>query len=237
MSPLYDARNRPALRLCPDRWISVLLGDIPDDAERHRLRDPVEALQWTVAEGLFAQGIDVVLEWGLWSRAERDDLRQRAARLGHRSETIYLLPDRAELWTRLKARNRNLPADTFSVSREEFSACWTSFQPPTPDEPCRVAESSDRSTPSRRRSDPAYRRNRTPILFLTCGVQGSGKTTLARRLETDYRALRLTADDWLHHLNPSLSDAQRNSHRERLELVQWITAAEALSLGANVVLD
>ncbi|WP_302061230.1 AAA family ATPase [Streptomyces sp. A3M-1-3] len=30
-------------------------------------------------------------------------------------------------------------------------------------------------------------------LFITCGLPGSGKTTLARRLEQEQSALRLTA--------------------------------------------
>jgi predicted kinase len=51
-------------------------------------------------------------------------------------------------------------------------------------------------------------------LFLTCGLPGSGKTTLARSLEQEYSALRLTADEWLHELHPGVSGA-RQLHRRR----------------------
>ncbi len=87
-------------------------------------------------------------------------------------------------------------------------------------------------------------------LFITCGVPGSGKTTLAKRLEAERRAVRLTADEWLHELHPNESDDALNAHRplpERLqwvkahrplvERIQWALALRTLALGVNVVLD
>lgn len=74
-------------------------------------------------------------------------------------------------------------------------------------------------------------------LFLTCGIQGSGKTTLARELETRFGALRLTADEWLRHLHPSWSETELDLLRERVESLQWATALRSLTLGCDVVLD
>jgi predicted kinase len=74
-------------------------------------------------------------------------------------------------------------------------------------------------------------------LFLTCGVQGSGKTTLARHLEKQHRALRLTADEWLHELHPGSSQAELDARRAGVERLQWRTASRCLELGCNVVLD
>lgn len=39
-----------------------------------------------------------------------------------------------------------------------------------------------------------------PTLFLTVGLPGTGKTTLARRIEVEQRALRLTKDEWVKAL-------------------------------------
>jgi predicted kinase len=87
-------------------------------------------------------------------------------------------------------------------------------------------------------------------LFITCGVPGSGKTTLAKRLEVEERAVRLTGDEWLHDLYPSeASDAfgaQRplaerlqwsRAYRPSVERLQWALALRILALGVNVVLD
>lgn len=50
-----------------------------------------------------------------------------------------------------------------------------------------------------------------PILFLTVGLPGTGKTTVARRLEAENAALRLTKDEWIKalygHDNPVDSTA------------------------------
>ncbi len=74
-------------------------------------------------------------------------------------------------------------------------------------------------------------------LFLTCGLQGSGKTTLAKRLEIQHSALRLTADEWLHELHPEVSGVELDELRNPVERVQWSVATRALALGCNVILD
>lgn len=74
-------------------------------------------------------------------------------------------------------------------------------------------------------------------LFLTCGLQGAGKTTLARRLEADRPALRLTSDEWLHQLYPRLSPEELEPFRGTVESVQWEVAERALVLGCDVVVD
>lgn len=74
-------------------------------------------------------------------------------------------------------------------------------------------------------------------LFITCGLQAAGKTTLARRLEREQSALRLTADEWLIELYPELARPELELMRDPVERVQWSTAVRALELGCNVVLD
>lgn len=74
-------------------------------------------------------------------------------------------------------------------------------------------------------------------LFITCGVQGSGKTSLAKRLEAEQRAIRLTADEWLHDLCPEQPANQLDTHRPVVERLQWAIALRALENGCNVVLD
>lgn len=71
-------------------------------------------------------------------------------------------------------------------------------------------------------------------LFLTVGLPGTGKTTAARRLETEHGALRLTKDEWMKALYGSESPEQASDVIEgRLVGI----ALRALELGTSVVLD
>src|SRR3954452_602431 len=73
-----------------------------------------------------------------------------------------------------------------------------------------------------------------PTLFLTVGLPGTGKTTAARRLEVEQRALRLTKDEWVKALyrqdNPP--SAQDVIEGRLIEI-----GLRALEVGTTVVID
>jgi predicted kinase len=75
---------------------------------------------------------------------------------------------------------------------------------------------------------------RRPTLFLTVGLPGTGKTTAARRIEVEQRALRLTKDEWVKalygHQNP-------RSAQDVIEGRLIGIGLRALELGTNVVID
>ena len=75
-------------------------------------------------------------------------------------------------------------------------------------------------------------------LHLIVGLPFSGKTTLARKLERECSALRLTPDEW--HVLLFGQDAKEPDHDARHSLIEsllWKVAGRALELGANVILD
>jgi predicted kinase len=126
--------NLPALRLTPDEWIARLLGTEVTDAV-DAARDPVEALLWQVAARVLELGLDVILDFGCWSRAEREHFRTAAARLGARSEIYYLEVPLSELLRRVQVRNAQLPPDNFRID-PSLVKLWaeTMFEPPSEDE-------------------------------------------------------------------------------------------------------
>ena len=130
---------RPALRLSPDEWIAPILADPTDMVELDRLRTPVESVQWAVAKRVLALGVDVILEWGFWSQAERASYRAEAEALGAHVELHYLAVARDELWARLAKRNANLPPGTFVVTEEQLDLWLSWFEPPTAAELRRIA--------------------------------------------------------------------------------------------------
>jgi predicted kinase len=70
------------------------------------------------------------------------------------------------------------------------------------------------------------------------GLPCSGKTTLAKKLEHEQSALRLTPDEWQVGLFGQ--DAKESEHDARhsfIEAMLWNIASRALELGTNVILD
>ncbi|SDH51216.1 hypothetical protein SAMN05216553_12556 [Lentzea fradiae] len=108
-------REVPAVRLCPDEWISDLGVDLFDEAFRDRLERRFRRL----ARDLLLLGQDVVLEFGFWSRAERDELRDMARALGVPVQLRFLDVPFDELVRRLDVRNRT---DALVVITEEQMA-------------------------------------------------------------------------------------------------------------------
>ena len=77
-----------------------------------------------------------------------------------------------------------------------------------------------------------------PILFLTVGLPGSGKTTKATELAEKYNAIRFTPDEWILDIyGQGLTIEQRDSLRTPVEDALWVLATSAIKIGRNVVVD
>jgi predicted kinase len=123
-------RQRGALVLSADEWMSRIVRD-GWDAER---RVEVQEVQFEIALKVLRLGGDVVLDFGLFHRHERDQYRLRAIASGAETKTMYLDVPKDELLRRLTARNANLPPHTFHVDEAHLDNCIGWLDPPTPDE-------------------------------------------------------------------------------------------------------
>jgi predicted kinase len=71
-------------------------------------------------------------------------------------------------------------------------------------------------------------------LIIVCGLPGSGKTTVAKQLETKLGAVRFCPDEWMDALSIDLWDENR---RARIESLQWKLARDLLRLGMIVIIE
>ncbi|MEO3800199.1 AAA family ATPase [Nonomuraea sp. B1E8] len=124
------AAELPAVRLCPDEWLARLDLDLFDDGARDRL----ERQLWRHAQELLRLGQVVVLEYGFWSRAERDELRLAARALGAAVELRYLAAPIDELCRRLESRNASGAGDTVPITRDMLEEWARLFEAPDRDE-------------------------------------------------------------------------------------------------------
>jgi predicted kinase len=71
-------------------------------------------------------------------------------------------------------------------------------------------------------------------LIIICGLPGSGKTTLAKRLEAELQAVRFCPDEWMQRLAISLYD---EGLRGKIEAAQWRLVQELLRRGLCAVIE
>jgi predicted kinase len=77
-------------------------------------------------------------------------------------------------------------------------------------------------------------RSNGPRLIIVCGLPGSGKTTLARQLESRLGAVRFSPDEWVNALSLDIYDEDR---RGKIEALQWKIGQELLARGLIVIIE
>jgi hypothetical protein len=89
---------------------------------------------WNIAARVLTLGVNVILDFGFWSKSEREDYRSRAGRLGASSDIHFLdVPDEV-LLERLAASNAQLPPGAAFIPEAKLKEWIRVFQPPTQDE-------------------------------------------------------------------------------------------------------
>lgn len=122
--------ERKALRLTKDEWVKALYGaDNPPSAQ-----SVIEGRLIDVGLRALELGLDVVIDFGLWSRDERSALRQAAADRGAGVEVRYFEVAPAEQRRRLDRRQAEAPGTTWPMSDDELAAWAAAFEVPTPGE-------------------------------------------------------------------------------------------------------
>ena len=124
------AADRGAVRLTKDEWLTAL-GSSPWDTPT---REKVEHELWRLAQQILRLGLSVVLDFGLWARVERDEMRLVARALDVGVELHYLDVPIDELWRRIEARNSQPPWDSYPIRRADLDGWLRVFQAPDADE-------------------------------------------------------------------------------------------------------
>ena len=120
------AAERGAVRLTKDDWLWAL-GSSPWNTATG---DRVEQQLWGLAQDVLRLGLSVVLDFGLWARVERDELRAAARRLGVGVELHYVDVPIEELWRRIEARNAEPPWDAEPIGRADLDEWAAIFEAP-----------------------------------------------------------------------------------------------------------
>lgn len=122
------AAEHAAVRLNPDEWMVDFGVDLFDEPFRARLEQRMIGL----AGEVLADGGQVIIEFGSWSRPERDALLALGRRAGAYVELHVLDPGVEELWRRLDERN-DRPGEA-RIDRAVLDSYVPHWEPPDDDE-------------------------------------------------------------------------------------------------------
>jgi predicted kinase len=120
------AADRGAVCLTKDEWLWAL-GSTPWDA---LTQEKVEHALWQLAQDILRLGLSVVLDFGLWARIERDEMRAVARGLGVGVELHYRDEPADELCRRIDARNSQPPWDSHPIRRTDLDGWIRLFHAP-----------------------------------------------------------------------------------------------------------
>lgn len=116
-----------AVHLCADEWVEGLGMSLVD----YEFRAKLQNVMLTHAGRLLRSGVSVVVEFGSWSRDERETIRHAAVREGATTELHYLHAPIDELVRRVRHRGGpDAEALASTVLLKESSA----FEPPNEQE-------------------------------------------------------------------------------------------------------
>ena len=118
-----------ALRLTPDEWMIPLFGE-PEGGKREILEG---RFIWLAIHAL-RLGINVVLDFGVWTKDERSALRYLAKSIGASSAFVYLEIDEMEQRHRHDKRLAVEPATTFPMSDDNLRGFRERFEAPDEEE-------------------------------------------------------------------------------------------------------
>lgn len=126
-----------AVRFTPDEWMARLFGEDPPAETFQARAAAILDLMQPIWLRCLTLGVDVVLDFGFWSRAERDHARALIAGAGA-SATLWAL-DIADEEARRRIELRNVAPDrSLFIAPATYDALKARVEPLGPDEPYRT---------------------------------------------------------------------------------------------------
>jgi len=124
----------PAVRFTHDEWSARLFGSCPPEELYRKCFDQLEGLMWETAEAVLRAGVDVIIDFGFWTRESRDKARDRAAAAGAVAKFYFLSCPRQLALERTLRRSENPPPDSLWIDRNAFEKLDALFEPMQDDE-------------------------------------------------------------------------------------------------------
>jgi predicted kinase len=127
------AQARGAVILGHDERMIAEHGTNPPEEKFAAFAQEITERLWNEAATIVGSGRDVILDWGFWTRAERDDARRRAAAIGAEAMVYFVECEDAIARARTLARTA-VGGRVLEINGAAWDVFRARFEPPTADE-------------------------------------------------------------------------------------------------------
>jgi predicted kinase len=131
-----------AIRFSPDEWMLKLYPQQISNEEFDYYFFKCCEIAWSVAKKLIKKNLDVILDFGFWTRLGRNSYIEKIKAADSQYKLFYIYCPEEIIRERLKKRNENLPEDCFHISEEAFNFFSPGFEPPGKDELFEIIDNS-----------------------------------------------------------------------------------------------
>ena len=126
-------RDRSAIRFANDDWMRNLYGRNPSEVEFREAFARIEVLQWRLGAELLRRGIDVVWDYGVWTRSDRAELHRRCSVTGAEFVLYEIVCDFETAMNRVLKRS-SLDDSHLAIDRSAMEVFRRRFEVPSQDE-------------------------------------------------------------------------------------------------------
>lgn len=127
-------RECNAVRFTHDEWMVTLHGTNPPEAIFRPQAERVWTLIWEQARRVLHTGTDVVIDGGFWTRASRDEARQRASEWAVAVKFYGMRCPLEEARRRVLARTAAMPTGALEITGPTFDVLAAKLEPVGADE-------------------------------------------------------------------------------------------------------
>ena len=130
-----------AIRFSPDEWMVDLFGQNPSAERFQEYFERIEKVIWKIVSRCISVGADVILDFGFWTRAARDQCREFARRTGAEVMMYCLHCPENLVRARVTKRTLEMPEGALYINDHAIDLFKKRFEPVDPEtEPCFVVE-------------------------------------------------------------------------------------------------
>jgi len=122
-----------AFRFTIDEWRYILFGP-KDDENFLENNEKLVKLIWKSAWRLLELEQDVIIDFGMWSREDRNETRAEAKEKNVNVKIYYTQCPKEIMLKRTLKRTENIPEDSMEISESTFNYLYKEFEPVSKDE-------------------------------------------------------------------------------------------------------